>query len=212
MQVAWLAAAVFIVSAGYGALLPAARLVGVDDARRKPPLKSVVTSAFSAACTRPACCSGAPLWGRIGSLRAQPNPDRQDGRLCGQPAAPAGTGDGRFVGHLRACAARPAFRGGGRFLMVRRWSPKHAKARRARRFAWMGAMSLLGFLFGPALSLPWPSGSDHGLRRGLATGGFPSTFGQIVLVLSATLGGTMMLGGWRVACVIDAGKTANQNR
>jgi MFS family permease len=61
---------------------------------------------------------------------------------------------------------------------------------RARRFAWLGAMSLLGFLFGPGLSAlaEW-SGSW------VDDGAVSSTLSaQVVLVLSALLGGVMMLG------------------
>ena len=61
---------------------------------------------------------------------------------------------------------------------------------RARRFAWLGAMSLLGFLFGPALSAvagwiePW-------VAMGAASAVLSA---RLVLVLSALLGGVMMLG------------------
>ncbi len=61
---------------------------------------------------------------------------------------------------------------------------------RARRFAWLGTMSLLGFLFGPALSAvaswigPW-------VADGAASSALSA---QVVLVLSALLGAVMMLG------------------
>ncbi len=61
---------------------------------------------------------------------------------------------------------------------------------RARRFAWLGAMSLLGFLFGPTLSAaagwvgPW-----------LADGALsPAGSARAALVLSGLFGGVMMLG------------------
>jgi MFS family permease len=62
--------------------------------------------------------------------------------------------------------------------------------KRARRFAWLGAMSLLGFLFGPALSVvanqagPWVT--DGAVSSALSA--------RFVLVLSALLGGMMMVG------------------
>jgi MFS family permease len=61
---------------------------------------------------------------------------------------------------------------------------------RARRFAWLGAMSLLGFLFGPTLSAvadrvgPW-------VTDGAVSSALPA---RIVLVLSALFGGVTMLG------------------
>lgn len=61
---------------------------------------------------------------------------------------------------------------------------------RARRFAWLSAMSLLGFLFGPALSAvaDW-AGSWAG------EGALPTVrSAQVVIVLSALLGAVMMLG------------------
>ena len=64
------------------------------------------------------------------------------------------------------------------------------ETQRARRFAWLGAMSLLGFLFGPALSAvagwagPWLA--DGALSPALSARG--------ALLLSALLGGVMMLG------------------
>ena len=61
---------------------------------------------------------------------------------------------------------------------------------RARRFAWLGAMSLLGFLFGPALSAvahevgPWFT--DAAASSALSA--------RVVLGLSALLGAVMMVG------------------
>ncbi len=61
---------------------------------------------------------------------------------------------------------------------------------RARRFAWLGAMSLLGFLFGPALSAlaswlgPWVAGTALS----------PALSAKVVLLLSASLGAAMMIG------------------
>ena len=75
--------------------------------------------------------------------------------------------------------------------------------KRARRFAWLGAMSLLGFLFGPALSAvaievgPW-------VTDAAVTSAFSA---RVVLVLSALLGGVMMAGlaaSLPAAPVVDA--------
>ena len=65
---------------------------------------------------------------------------------------------------------------------------------RARRFAWLGAMSLLGFLFGPTLSAvasgvgPWVADAAS------SSAPSPALSAQTVLVTSALLGGVMMLG------------------
>ena len=61
---------------------------------------------------------------------------------------------------------------------------------RARRFAWLSAMSLLGFLFGPALIAV-----ADGIGSWVGYGAVSTTLSaQVVLVLSALLGGVMMLG------------------
>ncbi len=60
---------------------------------------------------------------------------------------------------------------------------------RARRFAWLGAMSLLGFLFSPALNIVADWG---GLWIGNGTTS-PALTAQIVIVLSALLGADMIL-------------------
>ncbi|MDQ2779872.1 MAG: MFS transporter, partial [Pseudomonadota bacterium] len=71
--------------------------------------------------------------------------------------------------------------------LVARHTPE---TQRARRFAWLGAMSLLGFLFGPALNIvarwvgPWVGG---GTTSAALTA-------QAVIVLSAIFGAIMMLG------------------
>ena len=68
------------------------------------------------------------------------------------------------------------------------------ETQRARRFAWLGAMSLLGFLFGPTLSAvagwvgPWLA--DGALSVAIT----PALSAQAALLLSAVLGGVMMLG------------------
>ena len=64
------------------------------------------------------------------------------------------------------------------------------KAIRARRFAWLGAASLLGFLFGPGMNAV-----ADALARVFNDGGAPTELStQIVIVLSAVLSGAMMLG------------------
>ena len=80
------------------------------------------------------------------------------------------------------------------------------ETQRARRFAWLGALSLLGFLFGPALSAvaawvaPWLADSalspalPPALPPAPSPAVSPAQSARVVLVLSALLGAVMMLG------------------
>ena len=191
VQVAWLAGAVFIVSAGYGALLPvlpgwlalAIPEVSAAEIGRHVGFLSGVYAA--------GVLLGAPLWGVMSDRFGR-------GRiliigLVGYVASllllllPAMAGlwgiyglrgmTGFFVAAVVPVVA----------ALVAERTPEE---QRARRFAWLGAMSLLGFLFGPALSTianwvgPWIV--DGSVSSALAA--------RIVLVLSAALGGVMMLG------------------
>ena len=83
---------------------------------------------------------------------------------------------------------------------------------RARRFAWLGAMSLLGFLFGPALSAVagWiGSWIEPWVANGAASAALAA---RLVLVLSALLGGVMMLGLAATLPASPARYTAVQNK
>ena len=62
--------------------------------------------------------------------------------------------------------------------------------KRARRFAWLSAMSLLGFLFGPGLS-EVADGARSWPGAGAVTA---ATSARAVIMLSALLGGAMMVG------------------
>ena len=64
------------------------------------------------------------------------------------------------------------------------------EGKRARRFAWLSAMSLLGFLFGPGLS------AVADAARSVAGAGAvtPASSAQAVIVLSALLGAVVMVG------------------
>ncbi len=64
------------------------------------------------------------------------------------------------------------------------------KALRARRFAWLGAASLIGFLFGPVLN-----DLANVIARTVANGASLAPLSEhLVIVLSAILGASMMLG------------------
>ena len=195
VQVAWLAGSVFIVSAGYGALLPVmpgwlASLMPAASAAEVGRHVGFLSGVYAGG-----VLLGAPLWGvvsdRVGrgriliiglvgyvaSLLLLLIPSMAS--LWGIYTLRGTTGF--FVAAVVPVVAA---------LVAERTPEKQ----RARRFAWLGAMSLLGFLFGPTLSAvasgvgPWvaDAASSSALSPGLAA--------RIVLVLSAFLGGVMMLG------------------
>ncbi len=191
VQLAWLAGSIFIVSAGYGALLPvlpgwlASMMTGAgagEIGRHVGFLSGVYAAGVLV---------GAPLWGilsdRVGRSRILFI------GLVGYVvclllmSVPAMAGlwsiyvlrgaTGFFVAAVVPVVA----------ALVAAHTPR---AKRARRFAWLSAMSLLGFLFGPALSTvanavgPWVSDAE-----------FSSALSaRIVLILSALLGGLAILG------------------
>ena len=190
-QLAWLAAAVFVVSAGYGALMPLLPgwlgpmmpgATATEVARHVGFLSGVYAAGVLV---------GALLWGVVS--------DR--------------VGHGRIliiglIGYVvslllllvpgvESVWVIYALRGTTGFFvaavipvvsaLVAEYTPEE---QRARRFAWLGAMSLLGFLFGPGLNVVavWV-GSWFGDAAVSAT-----LSARVVLVLSALLGAVMMLG------------------
>ena len=191
VQLGWLAGSVFIVSAGYGALLPvlpgwlASMMPGVSagEVGRHVGFLSGVYAA--------GVLLGAPLWGIVSDRVGR-------GRiliigLVGYvaslllPLIPAMAG----VWALYALRGTTGFFVAAVVPVVAALVAEHTPMdKRARRFAWLGAMSLLGFLFGPALSAvaneagPWVT--DAAVSSALSA--------QLVLVLSAMLGGVMMVG------------------
>ena len=191
VQVAWLAAAVFIVSAGYGALLPvlpawlASLMPGLGPAQLGRHV-GFLSGVYAAG-----VLLGAPLWGvvsdRVGRRRIL---------LIGLVGYVASlllllTPAVATVWGVYALRAATGFFVAAVVPVVAALVAEHTpEPQRARRFAWLGAMSLLGFLFGPALSTaaswvgPW-------MADGAAS---PAQPAQVVLVLSALLGGVMMLG------------------
>ena len=192
VQLTWLAAAVFVVSAGFGALLPllpgwlAQMLPGASAlqvARHVGFLSGIYTAGVLV---------GAPLWGPIA--------DR------------VGLGHVLIVGLVGYVASLTlvlvpgfdtiyaiyALRAMTGFFvaavipvvsaLVAEQTPE---GKRARRFAWLGAMSLLGFLFGPGLN------AMAGWFGTLVVDGgtVPAALSaRIVIVMSALLGAAAMLG------------------
>ena len=212
-QLAWLAAAVFIVSAGYGALLPvlpawlASTLPGVEAAgvgRHVGYLGGVYAAGV---------LLGAPLWGvasdRLGRGRVLIV------GLVGYVASllllliPATAG----LWGIYALRATTGFFVAAVVPVVSALVAEHTpEPQRARRFAWLGAMSLLGFLFGPALSgvAGW---IGFWVEPSVAIGAASSApSARLVLVLSALLGGVMMLGLAATLPASIARATADRNQ
>ncbi len=194
VQLGWLAGSVFIVSAGYGAILPvlpgwlASMMPGASagDVGRHVGFLSGVYAA--------GVLLGAPLWGIVSDRVGR-------GRilmigLIGYvassllPLVPSMVGESGIEG-LYALRGTTGFFVAAVVPVVAALVAEHTpQDKRARRFAWLGAMSLLGFLFGPALSAvanevgPWVTEA--------ATS--PALSARVVLVLSALLGGVTMVG------------------
>lgn len=191
VQLGWLAAAVFVVSTGYGALMPLIPdwlrpLMGDADpavlARHVGYLSGIYTAGILA---------GAPLWGvladRLGRARVL---------LVGLAGYVAS-----LLPLLRpesmGVAGIYALRGATGFFvaavvpvvpaLVAQYTPL---AIRARRFAWLGAMSLLGFLFGPGLN----AAADRLISLGFLSALVQGSSTNLVIALSAALGALMMLG------------------
>jgi MFS family permease len=190
-QLAWLAAAVIAVSAGYGALMPVlpgwlgSMMLGASasDIARHVGFFSGVYAA--------GVLFGALLWGalsnRIGRSRVLII------GLIGYVASlmlllvPTMTG----LWGLYAVRAATGFFVAAVVPVVSALVAEHThEGKRARRFAWLSAMSLLGFLVGPGLiQLADWLGTLAGTS--LVT---PVTSARNVIVLSAVLGAVMMLG------------------
>lgn len=194
VQLGWLAGSVFIVSAGYGALLPvlpgwlASMLPGANasDVGRHVGFLSGVYAA--------GVLLGAPLWGILSDRVGR-------GRiliigLVGYVASslllliPSIASEAGIAG-LYALRGTTGFFVAAVVPVVAALVAEHTpQDKRARRFAWLGAMSLLGFLFGPALSAvanelgPWVT--DAAVS--------PALSARVVVVLSALLGAVMMVG------------------
>lgn len=194
VQLGWLAGSVFIVSVGYGALLPvlpgwlASMMPGVSASEIGRHV-GFLSGAYAAG-----VLLGAPLWGIVSDRVGR-------GRiliigLVGYVASslllltPSMAGGSGIAG-LYALRGTTGFFVAAVVPVVAALVAEHTpQDKRARRFAWLGAMSLLGFLFGPALSAvanelgPWVT--DAAVS--------PALSARVVLVLSALLGAVMMVG------------------
>lgn len=208
VQLGWLAGAVFVVSAGYGALMPllpgwlATLLPGAtatEIARHSGFLSGVYAAGV---------LIGAPLWGVV-SDRA----GRSRILIIGLVGY-VGSLLLMLIPGLNGLWGIYALRGATGFFVaavvpvVSALVAEHtSEKQRALQFAWLSAMSLLGFLFGPGLTAiadwvgPWAG-----------EGAVPSALSApVVIVLSALLGAVMMLGLARRLPASLAPDTAAQN-
>ncbi len=200
-QLIWLAAAVFVVSAGYGALMPV--LPGWLGSMMPGASANEISRhvGFFSGVYAAGVLVGALLWGVLS--------DR------------VGRGRILFIGLIGYVATLllmliPTLTGlWGLYLLrgatgffvaavvpvVSALVAEHTpEEKRARRFAWLSAMSLLGFLFGPTLI---QVADGVGLLAGIGPV-TAATSARTVIVLSAVLGAVMMLGLTRALSALRA--------
>lgn len=187
VQLAWLAAAVLVVSTGYGALMP---LLPTWLALARPDAAAgeiadhvgFITGVYALG-----VLLGAPLWGMV-SDRVGRTPILIMG-LVGYVASLLLL----LVPTLTSLPGLYALRGASGFFVaavipvVSALIAEHTRPwQRARRFAWLGAVSLIGFLFGPWLNAAADLISHGALRE--------MSVPQVVVVLSALLGAVTIAG------------------
>ena len=197
LQLFFLAAAVFVVSAGYGALLP---LLPAWLSQQLPGMYPTAVArhvGFLSGAYAAGVLIGAPIWGRISDRLGRPHILTLG--LIGYVASlllllPGIGGLGtiyalRMAAGVFVAAVVPVVP-----ALVAEHTPK---AIRARRFAWLGAASLLGFLFGPGLN------AVADALAAVFSNGPPLTAlsTRIVIMLSALLGASMM---WGLALTLPA--------
>ncbi len=212
-QLTFLAAALFIVSLGYGALMPVlpawlAQFSASTDAADIARHVGFLSGAYAAG-----VLVGAPLWGYLS--------DRMGRRrilIIGMVG---------FVASLLLLLVAPSWGGLWVIYALRTAAglcvaavipvvpaivAEHTpEAQRARRFAWLGATSLVGFLSGPALYA-----LAQALARWLGAGGAVAS-ADLVIVMSAALSAAIMLGlAWtlpaRPASAVSADTVATTDR
>ncbi|MCW5637100.1 MAG: MFS transporter [Rubrivivax sp.] len=190
-QLAWLAAAVFVVSAGYGALMPLLpgwlrTFMADGDPGAMSRHVGYLSGIYAAG-----VLAGAPLWGvladRLGRVRVLM------GGLVGYVASLLPLLQPEWIGLPGIYMLRGAtgFFVGAVVPIVPAVVAEHTpRSVRARRFAWLGAMSLLGFLLGPAFGAVADRLSGIGALIGMPA--WSSM--DLVIGLSAALGASVILG------------------
>ena len=191
LQLFFLAAALFVVSAGFGSLLPLLPAWLAQQMPGSSPAEVSRQVGFLSGVYTAGVLVGAPIWGLISDRLGRPRILIVG--LVGYVASllllllPS-MGSLWAIYGLRTAA--------GLFVaavvpvvpaLVAAHTPT---ALRARRFAWLGAASLLGFLFGPALNA-LANAIAALITDGTALAALST---RIVIVLAALLGASMMLG------------------
>jgi MFS family permease len=191
LQLFFLAAAVFVVSAGYGALLPLLPAWLAQKIPGSTPGEVARHVGFLSGAYTAGVLIGAPIWGMISDRLGRPRIliFGLVGYVTSLLLLLLPSMGGLWAVYVLRAAA-------GLFVaavvpvvpaLVAAHTPK---AIRARRFAWLGAASLLGFLFGPGLNAV-----ADALAAGFSNGAALIALStRIVIVLSALLGASMMLG------------------
>lgn len=170
VQVGWLAATAFVVSLGYGALMPLlpdwlelllAQGTEADQGRHV----GFLSAAYAAG-----MLVGAPLWGMLSDRWA-----RRPTLLLGLLGYVASmllllwTTTSMLAATYVLRAAAGVFVAAVVPVITATVAEHTPDAKRARRFAWLGAMTLLGFLLGPALTEAlrrgWFTVADRGDRK-----------------------------------------------
>ena len=191
VQLAWLAAAVFVVSAGYGALMPLlpawlGPLMAADGQAEVARHVGLLSGLYAGG-----VLVGAPLWGLVSDRWGR-------GRilvigLVGYVTSllPLLWADWVGLAGIYALRGATGFFVAAVVPVVPALVAEHTpQGQRARRFAWLGAMSLLGFLFGPGLNAA--AAQVSATLRGVGAGTLDPT--DLVILMSAALGALMMLG------------------
>ena len=191
LQLFFLAAAVFVVSAGYGSLLPLLPAWIVQQSPGASPAEVSRHVGFLSGAYTGGVLVGAPIWGLISDRLGRPRIlivgliGYVTSLLLLLLSSMGGlwaiyglrTAAGLFVAAVVPIV--PA--------LVAAHTPT---AVRARRFAWLGAASLLGFLSGPGLIA-----LANAIASLIVEGpGLVALSTRIVIVLAALLGAGMMLG------------------
>ena len=190
LQLFFLAAAVFVVSAGYGALMPLLPAWLSQLMPESNPTEIARHVGFLSGAYTAGVLVGAPIWGLISDRLGRPRIliVGMIGYVASLLLLLPSIGGLWAIYTLRAAA--------GLFVaavvpvvpaLVAAHTPKRL---RARRFAWLGAASLVGFLFGPGLN------AVANVLAALITNGaaLAALSTRIGIVLSAVLGAAMMLG------------------
>ena len=192
VQLLLLAGAVSVVSAGYGALMP---LLPAWRSQQMPDLSTTEIArqvGFLSGAYTAGVLVGAPMWGMISDRLGWPHILIVG--LVGYVASLLSLlllpSSGWFWAIYALRAAAVLFVAAVIPIVPALVAAHTPKALRARRFAWLGAASLIGFLFGPVL---------NSIANIMASAFAPSASlahlsERIVVVLSAILAASTMLG------------------